>query len=128
MMVAIGMIEMMAMMAMMALIGMVGMLAMMAMVGMIGMMAMVAMMATMAMIGVMAMITMVAIKSLSSEGRSLPSPHGRGEYYIQTYPIGRKVLPLASPRNACPGERTICSPEERNRVEGLSDRVLSQKR
>ena len=31
-----------------------------------------------AMIGVMAMIAMVAIKSLSSEGRSLPSPHGRG--------------------------------------------------
>ena len=43
---------------------------MMAMVTMIGFMSMVAM------IGVMAMIAMVAIKSLSSEGRSLPSPHG----------------------------------------------------
>ena len=41
---------------------------MMAMVTMIGFMSMVAM------IGVMAMIAMVAIKSLSSEGRSLPSP------------------------------------------------------
>ena len=49
---------------------------MMAMVTMIGFMSMVAM------IGVMAMIAMVAIKSLSSEGRSLPSPHGRGEYFI----------------------------------------------
>ena len=47
------------MLAMMAIIGMAGMLAMIAMVGMIG---------------VMAMMTMVAIKSLSSEGRSLPSP------------------------------------------------------
>ena len=54
----------------------------MAMVAMIGLMAMVAMMAMMAMIGVMAMIATVAIKSLSSEGRSLPSPHGRGEYFI----------------------------------------------
>ena len=50
---------------------------MMAMVTMIGFMSMVAM------IGVMAMIAMVAIKSLSSEGRSLPSPHGRGEYFIR---------------------------------------------
>ena len=41
---------------------------MMAMVTVIGFMSMVAM------IGVMAMIAMVAIKSLSSEGRSLPSP------------------------------------------------------
>ena len=49
---------------------------MMAMVTMIGFMSMVAM------IGVMAMIAMVAIKSFSSEGRSLPSPHGRGEYLI----------------------------------------------
>ena len=46
---------------------------MMAMVTMIGFMSMVAM------IGVMAMIAMVAIKSLSSEGPSLPSPHGGGE-------------------------------------------------
>ena len=43
-------------------------------------------MAMMAMIGVMAMIAMVAIKSLSSEGRSLPSPHGRGEYFIHIIP------------------------------------------
>ena len=50
---------------------------MMAMVTMIGFMSMVAM------IGVMAMIAMVAIKSLSSEGRSLPSPHGRGECLIK---------------------------------------------
>ena len=50
---------------------------MMAMVTMIGFMSMVAM------IGVIAMIAMVAIKSLSSEGRSLPSPHGRGEYIIR---------------------------------------------
>ena len=63
-------------MAMMPIIGMVGMLAMMAMVTLVGFMAMVAM------IGVMAMIAMVAIKSLSSEGRSFPSPHGRGEYFI----------------------------------------------
>ena len=48
---------------------------MMATVTMIGFMSMVTM------IGVMAMIAMVAIKSLSSEGRSLPSPHGRGEYF-----------------------------------------------
>ena len=83
MMVVIEVIEMMAMMAMMAIVGMGGMLAMMAMVGMIGMMAIVAIMAMRAMIGVMAMITkMVVIKSLSSEGRSLPSPHGRGEYFI----------------------------------------------
>ena len=52
---------------------------MMAMVTMIGFMSMVAM------IGVMAMIAMVAIKSLSSEGRSLPSPRGRGEYFIHIY-------------------------------------------
>ena len=49
---------------------------MMAMVTMIGFMSMVAM------IGVMAMIAMVAIKSLSSEGRSLPSLHGRGGVFL----------------------------------------------
>ena len=42
-------------------------------------------MSMVAMIGVMAMIAMVAIKSLSSEGRSLPSPYGRGEYFIYIY-------------------------------------------
>ena len=78
-------IEVIEMMAMMAIIGIVGMLTMMAMVGMIGMMAMVAIMAMRAMIGVMAMITMVVIKSLSSEGRSLPSPHDKGEYFIVVF-------------------------------------------